>query len=201
MIRLISLCLFVILTFPVQAGSLIVLGDSLSAAYQMDKEQGWVSLLDEKMRAEGYTLPVVNASVSGDTTQNGIARLKKLLQQTDAEIVIIELGGNDGLRGTPPMAIRRNLNRLIDMAEDAGARVLLLGIQLPANYGAAYTDKFREIYPQVAEDKEVALVPFFMQQVALAPERMQDDGIHPSAEGQPYLLETVWPHLQPLLDD
>lgn len=99
------------------------------------------------------------------------------------------------------MAIRRNLNRLIDMAEDAGARVLLLGIQLPANYGAAYTDKFREIYPQVAEDKEVALVPFFMQQVALAPERMQDDGIHPSAEGQPYLLETVWPHLQPLLDD
>lgn len=96
MIRLISLCLFVILTFPVQAGSLIVLGDSLSAAYQMDKEQGWVSLLDEKMRAEGYTLPVVNASVSGDTTQNGIARLKKLLQQTDAEIVIIELGVTTG---------------------------------------------------------------------------------------------------------
>ena len=187
----ITFLLFVFLTLPVQARSLIVLGDSLSAAYQMAPEEGWVALLEEKMATEGYAYDVINASVSGDTTQNGIARLKTLLKQVDAEIVIIELGGNDGLRGTPPFAIKRNLSRLVNMAKDSGAQVLLLGIQLPSNYGAAYNKQFSEIYPMIAEDEEVALVPFFMEQVALVPERMQDDGIHPSAEGQPYLLNTV----------
>lgn len=197
--RLLLSLLFVILAYPVHAGSIIVLGDSLSAAYKMETEQGWVALLANKLTDEGYDHQVINASVSGDTTQNGIARLTRLLQQSDPEIVIIELGGNDGLRGTPPLAIRRNLERLIDLAEDADAKVLLLGIQLPSNYGVAYTRQFSAIYPQVAEDSGVALVPFFMQQVALEPERMQDDGIHPSAAGQPYLLETVWPYLEPLL--
>lgn len=199
--KLLSLLFFVILTLPVQARSLVVLGDSLSAAYQMAPEQGWVSLLDQKMQAEGYSYDVINASVSGDTTQNGIARLKTLLKQVDAEIVVIELGGNDGLRGTPPFAIRRNLTRLINMAQDSGAKVLLLGIQLPTNYGAAYTRQFSAIYPAVAEDEGVALVPFFMEQVALVPERMQKDGIHPSAEGQPYLLATVWPYLEDFLEE
>ncbi|EAR61150.1 arylesterase [Neptuniibacter caesariensis] len=196
----ITFLLFVFLTLPVQARSLIVLGDSLSAAYQMAPEEGWVALLEEKMATEGYAYDVINASVSGDTTQNGIARLKTLLKQVDAEIVIIELGGNDGLRGTPPFAIKRNLSRLVNMAKDSGAQVLLLGIQLPSNYGAAYNKQFSEIYPVIAEDENVALVPFFMEQVALVPERMQDDGIHPSAEGQPYLLNTVWPHLEPLIN-
>jgi acyl-CoA thioesterase-1 len=191
----------VTLTLPAQARSLVVLGDSLSAAYNMKTEQGWVQLLENRLREEGYSQDIINASVSGDTTQNGIARLKLLLQQVDAQIVIIELGGNDGLRGTPPFAIQRNLQRLIDMSEQADAKVLLLGMQLPPNYGAAYTQKFTELYAEVAEDKEVAFVPFFMEQVALVPERMQSDGIHPSSEGQPYLLDTVWPILEPLLDE
>ena len=189
------------LTTAAQARSLVVLGDSLSAAYNMKTEQGWVQLLENRLREEGYSQNIINASVSGDTTQNGIARLKLLLQQVDAQIVIIELGGNDGLRGTPPFAIKRNLQRLIDMSEQADAKVLLLGMQLPPNYGAAYTQKFSELYAEVAEDKDVAFVPFFMEQVALVPERMQLDGIHPSSEGQPYLLDTVWPILEPLLDE
>lgn len=199
--KLLAFLLFVLVTLPVQARSLVVLGDSLSAAYQMEREQGWVYLLQERLQSEGYPHEVINASVSGDTTQNGIARLSKLLQQVDAEIVIIELGGNDGLRGTPPFAVKRNLNRLVNMAEDAGAKVLLLGIQLPSNYGAAYNKQFRAIFPDLADDKGVALVPFFMEQVALYPERMQEDGIHPSAQGQPYLLATVWPYLEPLLKE
>lgn len=191
--------LFVFLTLPVHASSIVVLGDSLSAAYRMDTEQGWVHLMQQRLQSQGFPHRVINASVSGDTTQNGIARLQTLLQQEDADIVIIELGGNDGLRGTPPLAIKRNLQRLVDMAHSVDARVLLLGIRLPSNYGAAYTRQFERIYPAVAEDKAVSLVPFFMQDVALVPERMLDDGIHPSAAGQPYLLDRVWPYLSPLL--
>lgn len=197
--RILLSLLFVILSCSVQARSIVVLGDSLSAAYQMNPEQGWVYLLQEKLHEEDYPHEVINASVSGDTTQNGIARLNRLLQQVDAEIVMIELGGNDGLRGTPHFAIQRNLKRLIDMAEAADAQVLLLGMQLPSNYGVAYTEKFTELYVEVAEEKGVALVPFFMDQVALYPERMMDDGIHPNASGQPYLLDTVWPYLEPML--
>ena len=197
--KLITL-LFVFLTLPVHASSIIVLGDSLSAAYRMETQQGWVHLLQTRLQSEGFPHQVVNASVSGDTTQNGIARLKTLLQQSDADIVIIELGGNDGLRGTHPVAIQRNLKHLVDMAQGAGAQALLLGIRLPTNYGVAYTQQFERIYPAVAQAKAVPLVPFFMQDVALVPERMLDDGIHPSAKGQPYLLDTVWPYLLPLLD-
>lgn len=198
--RILLSLLFVILSCSVQAGTVVVLGDSLSAAYQMHPRQGWVHLLQTKLHAEGYPHEIINASVSGDTTQNGIARLKRVLQQVDAEIVLIELGGNDGLRGTPPFAIKRNLTRLIDMAENAGAEVLLLGIQLPSNYGAAYTEQFTGLYAEVAEAEDVALVPFFMEQVALYPERMMDDGIHPNAQGQPYLRDTVWPYLEPMLE-
>lgn len=198
--RILLVFLFVIFALPVQACSVVVLGDSLSAAYQMSPNQGWVSLLENKLSENGFPHRVINASVSGDTTQNGIARLNRILQQADAEIVIIELGGNDGLRGTPPLAIKRNLTRLVNIAQDDGAEVLLLGMQLPSNYGAAYTKQFSAIYPQVAEDEGVKLVPFFMEQVALYPDRMMDDGIHPNANGQPYLLETVWPYLVSLLD-
>lgn len=182
------------------AGSLIVLGDSLSAAYKMAPEQGWVALLEQRLQQEGYDVSVTNASVSGDTTQNGIARLKPLLAQNTPDIVVIELGGNDGLRGMPPLLIRRNLQKLIDMAEDAGAQVLLLGIQIPTNYGPAYTRQFTAIYPDLAEDNDIPLVPFFLQGVALKPELMQQDGIHPNADAQPYLVDAVWPHLTPLLD-
>ncbi len=188
------------LTGPVSAGSLIVLGDSLSAAYKMAPEQGWVALLEQRLQDEGYDVSVTNASVSGDTTQNGITRLKPLLVQKTPDIVVIELGGNDGLRGMPPLLIRRNLQKLIDMAEDAGAQVLLLGIQIPTNYGPAYTRQFTAIYPDLADGNDIPLVPFFVQGVALKPELMQQDGIHPNADAQPYLVDAVWPHLTPLLD-
>ena len=198
--KLISIAVFNLLALPSHASSILVLGDSLSAAYQIKPEQGWVSLLQDKLVSEGFSHQVINSSVSGDTTQNGIARLQKMLQQTDADVVVIELGGNDGLRGTHPLAIKRNLTHLVDMAQKSGAKVLLLGMQLPPNYGAVYTQKFAEIYPEVAQAKNIALVPFFMEGVALIPERMQDDGIHPNASGQPYLLDTVWPYLKQLLN-
>ncbi|MDF2182620.1 arylesterase [Neptuniibacter sp. CAU 1671] len=200
MLRPLLFLIVLALTGPVSAGSLIVLGDSLSAAYKMAPEQGWVALLEKRLQQEGYDVSVTNASVSGDTTQNGIARLKPLLAQNTPDIVVIELGGNDGLRGMPPLLIRRNLQKLIDMAEDAGAQVLLLGIQIPTNYGPAYTRQFTSIYPDLAEDNDIPLVPFFLQGVALKPELMQQDGIHPNADAQPYLVDAVWPHLTPLLD-
>lgn len=200
MLRPLLFLIVLALTGPVSAGSLIVLGDSLSAAYKMAPEQGWVALLEQRLQQEGYDVSVTNASVSGDTTQNGIARLKPLLAQNTPDIVVIELGGNDGLRGMPPLLIRRNLQKLIDMAEDAGAQVLLLGIQIPNNYGPAYTRQFTAIYPDLADDNDIPLVPFFLQQVALKPELMQQDGIHPNADAQPYLVEAVWPHLTPLLN-
>lgn len=198
--KFISIAVLTLLALPSYASSILVLGDSLSAAYQIKPEQGWVSLLQDKLVSEGFSHQVINSSVSGDTTQNGIARLQKMLQQTDADVVVIELGGNDGLRGTHPLAIKRNLTHLVDMAQKSGAKVLLLGMQLPPNYGAVYTQKFAEIYPEVAQAKNIALVPFFMENVALIPERMQDDGIHPNASGQPYLLDTVWPYLKQLLN-
>ena len=197
----IVLALFLLLiTYSVQANSVLVLGDSLSAAYRMQQEQGWVMLLQHRLKNEGYDFQVLNASVSGDTTQNGIARLGLVLQQVDADIVIIELGANDGLRGTPPFAIKRNLHRLIQMAHDSGADVLLLGMQLPSNYGT-YAARFAALYPEVAEDAGVVLVPEFMQQVALDQTLMSGDGLHPNAAGQPHLLDKVWPYLQPLLDE
>ncbi|MFW1678056.1 arylesterase [Pontibacter sp. JAM-7] len=200
MLRPLLFLMVLAVTGQVYAGSLIVLGDSLSAAYKMPAERGWVALLGQRLQQQGYDVEVMNASVSGDTTQNGIARLPRLLEKHPAEIVVIELGGNDGLRGLPPFLIRRNLQKLINMAQQADAEVVLLGIQVPTNYGPAYTRQFTAIYPDLADDYDVVLVPFFMQQVALKPELMQEDGIHPNADGQPVLLDTVWPHLEPLLN-
>lgn len=198
-VRIVLTIVLLAVTYSVQASSVLVLGDSLSAAYRMQQEQGWVMLLQQRLKSEGYAFQVRNASVSGDTTQNGIARLGSVLKQADADIVIIELGANDGLRGTPPFAIKRNLRRLIQLAHDSGSDVLLLGMQLPPNYGP-YATQFAALYPEVADDEDVVLVPEFIQQVALDEALMSDDGIHPNAEGQPYLLDKVWPYLQPLLD-
>jgi acyl-CoA thioesterase I len=176
-----------------------VLGDSLSAAYGIKVQEGWVSLLGQRLASEGYGYKVVNASVTGETTQGGVSRLPRVLELHKPEIVVIELGGNDGLRGLPLASSRENLQRAITLARGARARVLLVGMMIPPNYGARYANDFHAMFGELAARNSVALVPFLLEEIALKPELMQDDGIHPNARGQPRMLENLWPRLKPLL--
>lgn len=181
------------------AGTVLIVGDSISAAFGLDTRVGWVSLLEQRMKQEGFTDKVVNASISGDTSAGGQARLPALLAEHKPELVILELGGNDGLRGQQPTQLQQNLASMIDRSRQAGAKVLLLGMQIPPNYGPRYTNAFKEVYTTLAEEKKVPLVPFFLEGVGGVPELMQADGLHPAAAGQNRLLENVWPTLKPLL--
>jgi acyl-CoA thioesterase-1 len=198
------LVLFVLMVASVSARAetpvILVFGDSISAGYGLARvEQGWAALLQTRLRDQGYGYQVVNASVSGETTAGGLARLPRALALHQPKIVILELGGNDGLRALPIAQMRANLGRMADLAAAAGAKVLLLGMQMPPNYGPDYTDQFRRCYGELARDKKLPWVPFLLQDIALAPAFMQADGIHPNALGQPKLLDNVWPSLQPLL--
>ncbi|MDZ4191014.1 MAG: arylesterase [Pseudomonas sp.] len=181
------------------AGTLLVVGDSISAAFGLDSRQGWVALLEKRLNEEGFEHSVVNASISGDTSAGGAARLSALLAEHKPELVIIELGGNDGLRGQPPAQLQQNLASMIDKSQSAGADVLLLGMRLPPNYGARYTTSFAQVFADLAEQKKVLLVPFFLEGVGGVPGMMQADGIHPTESAQAVLLENVWPTLKPLL--
>lgn len=178
---------------------ILIVGDSLSAGYGLEPEDSWVALLQNRLTAEGYGHTVVNASISGDTTGGGLRRLPRALEAHQPGIVVIELGGNDGLRGTPVMVIRQNVSKMIGLAQDAGARVVLAGMVMPPNYGQKYTDAFANVYTALADDYDAALVPFFMDGVALDPTKMQPDQIHPNADGQPILLDNIWPVLRDLL--
>jgi acyl-CoA thioesterase I len=181
------------------APTILVLGDSLSAGYGINAKQGWVDLLGQRLASEGYGYRVINASVSGETTQGGLARLPRALGTHKPAIVIVELGGNDGLRGLPLATSRANLARIIELSRAAQARVLLVGMIIPPNYGPRYGDEFREMFSSLAGKYSVAFVPFFLDQVALNPRLMQSDGIHPNAAAQPKMLENLWPKLKPLL--
>lgn len=181
------------------AGTVLIVGDSISAGFGLDTREGWASLLQTRLRQEGFDDKVVNASISGDTSAGGQARLPALLAAHTPEVVVLELGGNDGLRGQPPAQLRQNLAAMIDQSRQAGAKVLLLGMQLPPNYGVRYTTAFAEVYKELAKDKQVALVPFFLEGVGGVPELMQADGIHPAQGAQQRLLENAWPALEPLL--
>ena len=181
------------------AGTVLIVGDSISAAFGLDTRQGWVALLEQRLRDEGYDDTVINASVSGDTSAGGQARLPALLAAHKPELVILELGGNDGLRGQPPIQLQQNLASMIDQSRESGAKVLLLGMQLPPNYGPRYTQAFAQVYDTLASEKKVPLVPFFLEGVGGKPELMQADGIHPAAGAQGRMLENVWPTLKPLL--
>ncbi|MBF8636577.1 arylesterase [Pseudomonas putida] len=181
------------------AGTVLIVGDSISAGFGLDTREGWASLLQTRLRQEGFDDKVVNASISGDTSAGGQARLPALLAAHTPEVVVLELGGNDGLRGQPPAQLRQNLAAMIDQSRQAGAKVLLLGMQLPPNYGVRYTTAFAEVYKELAKDKQVALVPFFLEGVGGVPELMQADGIHPAQGAQQRLLENAWPALKPLL--
>lgn len=189
-----------LLTIPaVAAQSVVVLGDSLSAGFGIDPRKGWVQLLDDRLKREGYPQTVVNASISGDTTHSGLTRLDRVLNKHRPGVLIVELGGNDGLRGMSTGEIGANLSGIIRKAKRAHARVLLAGMRLPPNYGPAYTNRFRSIYPGLAGNHRVALVPFLLEGVAGVAGMMQTDGIHPTQAAQQRLLDNVWPHLEPLL--
>ncbi|MCU1716291.1 arylesterase [Pseudomonas sp. 5P_3.1_Bac2] len=181
------------------AGGVLVVGDSISAAFGLDTRQGWVALLEQRMAENGFNQPVVNASISGDTSSGGASRLAPLLAEHQPEVVIIELGGNDGLRGQPVTQLQQNLAAMVEQSQKSGAKVLLLGMQLPPNYGIKYTTAFAQVFEQVAKSHNTALVPFLLEGVGGHPELMQNDGIHPTAQAQPQLLENVWETLQPLL--
>ncbi len=177
----------------------LVLGDSLSAGYGIALEQGWVSLLARRIESAGMPHRVVNASISGDTTAGGLSRLPALLDGHRPAVVIIQLGANDGLRGFAPSQIDKSLTALVDLASDAGSAVLLVGVRLPPNYGAAYSEGFQRVYSDVATRRDLALVPRLLDGVADDLGLMQPDGLHPTKAAQPRLLENVWPILLPLL--
>lgn len=188
-------------TARAQGPVILVLGDSISAAYGIQREDGWVALLDQKLQSSHPQGRVVNASISGETTGGGLARLPKALQEHQPDVVILELGGNDGLRGYPVDRMRANLQKMIDLTRAADAMPLLVGMQIPPNYGARYTTAFRDTFATLAEANQIPLVPFLLQDVALKKGWMQSDGIHPTREAQPALLDAVWPVLEPLLSD
>jgi len=177
----------------------LVLGDSLSAGYGLPQDRGWVALLAQRVRAKGYPHRVVNASVSGDTTAGGLTRLPPLLERNRPAVLVIELGANDGLRGLSFEEIEGNLIRLADLGRRAGSRLLLIGVRLPPNYGAAYTAGFQAVFRKVAQRRRVPFVPHLLGGVAEHLDLMQADGLHPNAEAQPRLLDNVWPKLEPLL--
>lgn len=180
--------------------TLMILGDSLSAAYGVQVEQSWVSLLKQRLERQGLDWRVANESISGETTDGGLRRLPDLLDEIGPEVVVVELGGNDGLRGFPPGVIRDNLAAIIEQSQQSGARVLLVGMQIPPNYGQAYTQAFRDIFPALAEQYDTALVPFFLADIYNRDGAMQADGIHPAAIAQEQLLDNVWPALESLLE-
>lgn len=196
------LCLWSVLFAPAarsESPFILVLGDSLSAAYGMRVEQGWVALLQERLKTEGYGHRVVNASSSGETTGGALARLPRALERHRPAVVVIELGGNDGLRGLPVADVEANFVSLIEQSQAAGARVLLIGMHVPPNYGPAYAKAFHDLYGDLARRYRLPLLPFFLDGVALDDSLMQEDGLHPNAAAQPKLLAQVWPLLEPLL--
>jgi acyl-CoA thioesterase-1 len=183
--------------------TILVMGDSLSAGYGIKVEEGWVTLLQQelakKQHGDSVNVRVINASVSGETTSGGLTRLPAVLSQHKPDIVIIELGGNDGLRGQPLNIMQENLQTMISASQTAGAKVVIAGMQIPTNYGPRYTKQFREIYTTLAEKNQIALIPFLLDGVATHTNLIQQDGIHPTAEAQPLILKNVLPVLVPLI--
>lgn len=174
----------------------LVLGDSLGAAYGIPASQGWVALLQQRVRSAGYPQRVVNASVSGETTTGGLARLPALLDRHQPQMVLIELGGNDGLRGQPLEKLRGNLTRMAELSRKAGAVPVLFEMRIPSNYGPTYSDGFQGAFAQAARSADAPLVPFFLAAIALDPDAFQDDGIHPTAKVQGQMLDALWPTVE-----
>lgn len=182
------------------AANIVVFGDSISAAYGLEVNKGWVAKLQHKLtQQKNNQYVVINASVSGETTTGGLTRLPMMLKQHQPKILILELGGNDGLRGQQPMLMQKNLQAMIKQAQQQKVTVLLLGMKIPPNYGKAYTQAFEKVFTQVAKQQQVAFVPFFLEGVGGNNQLMQADNIHPNAQVQDKLLQNVWPTLKELL--
>ena len=202
-VRSILFLVVTLLALPVAANqsTLLIVGDSLSAAYGVPSETAWVQLLRNRLENNGLTdWEVVNASISGETTDGGARRLPGLLEENDPDVVIIELGGNDGLRGFPPNVIESNLASMIEKVQSSGARAVLVGMQIPPNYGRRYTAEFTASFSDIAAQSNTVLIPFLLEEVALQPQFMQADGIHPTAVAQPLIVDAVLPHLLPLVE-
>ncbi|MCO6442431.1 MAG: arylesterase [Nitrococcus mobilis] len=201
MIHRLLIVLLLLLVLPARASerAILVLGDSLSAAHGIDQNAGWVALLAARLAKQNRDYRVVNASISGDTTGGGLARLPAALDRYHPDILIVELGGNDGLRGIPLAEIRSHLGQIVHQAKHRDIRVLLIGVRLPPNYGAIFTERFQALFHELAQTEAVPLVPKLLAGVAESPELMQPDGIHPTAAAQSRLLANVWPKLKPLL--
>jgi len=198
-----SLLCFLWLPLSVRADDdkLLVVGDSLSAAYGMAEEAGWVSLLKEQLDSTRFMIEVVNASVSGDTTANGRTKLQALVDEYSPSVVVIELGGNDGLRGLSIKKMNQNLTEMTQIAQTAGAEVIIAGMQIPSNYGAAYTRMFRNTFVKVAEANDAHLVPFLLSGLDSGLEWFQSDGVHPNEKAQPIMMGNVWAVLEPILEE
>ena len=180
---------------------MLIFGDSLSAGYGIDVDQSWAALLQSRLQAQGYEHRVVNASISGETTEGGAARIESALASFDPALIILELGGNDGLRGFPPERMKTNLEKIIRTSKASGAAVVILGIRIPTNYGPRYRDAFEQVFRDMASTHEVPWIEFFMERVAMNEELMQGDGIHPNAAAQPILLDNAWPMIAQALGD
>jgi acyl-CoA thioesterase I len=199
MLRWMVACAVMLAAASASAATVLVYGDSLSAGYGLPREQGWVSLLAQRLRAENSDYKVANASISGETTVGGAQRIDAALKQHRPAVVILALGANDGLRGASLDAVRGNLEAIIAASHRANARVLLVGMRLPPNYGTQYTERFQRVFDEIATARKLPLVPFLLEGFAEKPEYFQADGIHPTAAGQPLMLETVWKKLRLLI--
>lgn len=198
---LLFLTISLLFTNVTSASTLLVMGDSLSAAYNLRQEAGWVSLLKNQLSKSNPDIKVVNASVSGETSQGGLSRIDALLVEYKPNWIILELGANDALRGYPLEKTAKNLEKMIEQSHLSNAKVLLIGNKIPQNYGKRYTDMFFKLYEKIANKYTLAYLPFMLEDVALNKSLMQDDGLHPNKDGQPLVLQNILPYLQPLLDD
>lgn len=197
--QLITIVLMLTFSSLASASTLLVMGDSLSAAYNLRQQDGWVSLLKTQLSQSHPHIKIINASVSGETTQGGLSRFRPLLSSHMPEFVILELGANDALRGYPLDQTTTNLQTMVEQAQKTGAKVLLVGNQIPQNYGKRYTQMFFSLYQNIAEKYQLAYLPFMLENVALNPDYMQNDGLHPNKKGQTMVLKNILPHLMPLL--
>jgi len=199
MLNRILLLLFLVLPNLAEARIILIVGDSLSAAYGIPVEQGWVSLLQERLDGRDYPYRIINASISGDTTANARARLPQALASHEPAMVLLELGGNDGLRGLSLTEMKSNLGAMISSVQETGAQLLLVGVQLPPNYGPRYTESFQAVYRELAAEHDLALLPSLVDGIGTEQDLMQKDGIHPNVSAQPLIRDRVWEALLPLL--
>jgi acyl-CoA thioesterase-1 len=199
MLKIFLVVMMTLLPWTVSAKTIVVLGDSISAGFGIEVQQGWVALLQNRLAAQHSPYVISNESISGDTSAGGLARIDDALRRHKPQIVLIELGANDGLRGLSPEAMKANLIEMVKRAEKAGAKVLLLAMKIPPNYGKRYIEMFYNIYPQLAAELKLPYVPFILEDVALKTELMQADGLHPNALAQPIVAEKIWSYLVPML--